>query len=62
MTESSPVVSFSSVSKGSRYGSCGVLLPNTELKVVAVDDGRTLDLGQSGELCVRGPQVGTRRG
>ncbi|XP_043196182.1 4-coumarate--CoA ligase 5-like [Amphibalanus amphitrite] len=57
MTESSPVVSFSSISKGSRYGSCGVLLPNTELKVIAVDDGRVLDLGESGEICVRGPQV-----
>ena len=57
MTESSPVISFSSMSKGSRHGSCGVLLPNTELKVIAVDDGRILDLGESGEICVRGPQV-----
>ena len=62
MTESSPVVSFSSLSKGSRYGSCGVLVPNTELKVIAVDDGRILDRGESGELCVRGPQVGAEGG
>ena len=57
MTESSPVVSFTSISKGSRHGSCGVLLPNTELKIISVDDGRVLDRGESGELCIRGPQV-----
>ncbi|XP_037082474.1 4-coumarate--CoA ligase-like [Pollicipes pollicipes] len=57
MTETSPVVSMSSRQMGTVHGSCGVLLPNTELKCVSVEDGRELEQGERGELCVRGPQV-----
>jgi len=57
MTESSPVVSFSSVTKGTIFGSCGVLVPNTELKVISTEDGRELEQDEEGELVVRGPQV-----
>jgi long-subunit acyl-CoA synthetase (AMP-forming) len=39
-----------------KFGSCGVPVPMTELKVVDAE-GRALPLGESGELLVRGPQV-----
>ena len=47
----------STTKRGDYPGTCGVLLPNTEAKFVAVEDGRELEQGQTGELCIRGPQV-----
>ncbi|XP_070575435.1 uncharacterized protein [Ptychodera flava] len=38
-------------------GSVGTLTPNTEGKVVDVETGEILGVGQDGELCFRGPQV-----
>ena len=41
------------------HGSCGKILPNTELKVVDLKTGANLPPGQQhqGEICIRGPQV-----
>ena len=58
MTELSPVATLGSTTKRGDYpGTCGVLLPNTEAKFIAVEDGRELEQGETGELCIRGPQV-----
>lgn len=61
MTEASPVVCFQSsvLENGVKLGGIGLLLSNTEGKVVAVDDsqGKALGPNESGELYVRGPQV-----
>ena len=58
MTELSPVATQGSTTKRGDYpGTCGVLVPNTEAKFIAVEDGRELEQGQTGELCIRGPQV-----
>jgi long-chain acyl-CoA synthetase len=54
LTEASPVVSCN-LPEASRLGSVGVPLPSTEISIR--DDGREVDLGQPGELYVRGPQV-----
>ncbi|MBI4588918.1 MAG: AMP-binding protein [Candidatus Rokubacteria bacterium] len=41
-----------------KYGTVGVPLPLTEVKVVSLEDGATeLGIGQSGEIVVRGPMV-----
>merc|ERR1719361_1676024 len=56
MTELSPVVLMTKVSMF-KAGSCGVLLPNTEAKVVSLTTGETLGPNETGELCFRGPQV-----
>lgn len=61
MTEASPVVSFSAKDKTAEVGSCGVPVPNTEIKAISVDDGRELEQGEKGELLVRGPQVRRRK-
>ncbi|XP_071494141.1 uncharacterized protein [Diadema antillarum] len=37
--------------------SVGLLLPNTEAKIVDIQTGELLGAGQDGELCIRGPQV-----
>lgn len=61
MTESSPVVCFqsSSLENGIKDGGIGLVVPNTECKVVAIDDphGKPLGPNESGELYVKGPQV-----
>lgn len=59
MTETSPVVLFTPLTN-KRYASTGFLTSNTEAKIVALDGEENLyGLGpnQTGELCVRGPQV-----
>ncbi|WP_410539743.1 4-coumarate--CoA ligase family protein [Streptomyces sp. KL2] len=39
-------------------GTVGKLLPNTEMRITALDDpGRDLGAGQEGEIWIRGPQV-----
>lgn len=55
LTETSPVVT-SNDPKNPLTGTIGLALPETELKVIDAD-GNTLATGESGELCVRGPQV-----
>ncbi|WP_049722155.1 AMP-binding protein [Gilvimarinus polysaccharolyticus] len=55
LTETSPVVSINP-RYGIRLGTVGLPVPQTEVKVIA-EDGADLPLGETGELCVRGPQV-----
>ncbi|MBD3631074.1 AMP-binding protein [Cyclobacterium sp.] len=56
LTETSPVVSCNPIDGTERLGTIGVPLPNTEVKIVD-DEGKSLPVGERGELCVRGPQV-----
>lgn len=55
MTETSPVVTLNPIS-AIQLGTIGMPVPSTELKIIN-DAGEDLPLGESGELCVRGPQV-----
>ncbi|WP_049629152.1 AMP-binding protein [Cellvibrio sp. pealriver] len=55
LTETSPVVSNNPL-ESVQYGTVGLPLIDTECKVVD-DAGTSLPAGESGELCVRGPQV-----
>jgi len=56
MSELSPAACFSP-EKGSIIGSCGKVLPNTQVKIVNVKTGESLGPRQHGELLVKGPQV-----
>ena len=56
MTETSPIGLLAPV-EDLKIGSCGVLLPNTEAKIVDLESGKSLGPNQRGELCVKGPQV-----
>lgn len=59
MTEASPVTHFRSLEPEGRPkpGSIGVVVPNTECKIVDVATRAELEPHQEGELWVRGPQV-----
>ncbi|HEX5818595.1 MAG TPA: AMP-binding protein [Gemmatimonadales bacterium] len=58
MTEASPVTHATPDAPGAaRPGSVGVLVPNTEARIVDVATGEVLGPGADGEVHVRGPQV-----
>lgn len=56
MTELSPVTHLTRMG-GFKPGTCGVTAPNTECRIVSVEDGTDQDIDGVGELWVRGPQV-----
>ncbi|HEU4894364.1 MAG TPA: 4-coumarate--CoA ligase family protein, partial [Acidimicrobiia bacterium] len=56
LTETSPVT-HTALPGQARSGSIGVLIPNTEARVVDPITGDDLGEGESGELWLRGPQV-----
>jgi acyl-CoA synthetase (AMP-forming)/AMP-acid ligase II len=58
LTETSPVLTTNARAPlGVRHGSVGVLLPNTELRVVDPATGADVGRNDDGELVARGPQV-----
>ena len=58
LTEASPVTHVNPLFGRRKIGSVGVPCPNTDMKLVGVDDHLTeVPTGTAGELLVRGPQV-----
>jgi long-chain acyl-CoA synthetase len=58
LTETAPVVVGNPMSTGRRSGSIGVPFPDTDVLIVDPDDlDHEVELGERGELLVRGPQV-----
>jgi len=58
MTETSPVTHSSPSSPNNvKFGSVGVLAPNTECKIVCLETGVAQPARTEGEICVRGPQI-----
>lgn len=55
LTETSPVVSFNPIGK-ERIGTIGLPVSETDIKIQGLN-GEALPQGESGMLCVRGPQV-----
>ncbi len=56
LTETSPAICINPLDLQYHNGSIGLPIPSTEVSI-RDDDGRELESGQPGELCVRGPQV-----
>ena len=56
LTETSPIVSCNPLDVSEFNGSVGVPLPSTDVAILD-DAGATLGPGQTGEICVDGPQV-----
>ncbi len=56
LSETSPVVSFNPASIREFNGTTGLPLPGTDVQLLD-DDGAEVPVGQSGEICVKGPQV-----
>jgi long-chain acyl-CoA synthetase len=58
LTEASPVTHANPIDGGVRPGTIGMPIPDTECKIVALDDpDREVEIGEPGELCIRGPQI-----
>lgn len=55
LTETSPIATINPPD-AIQIGSIGKPVPSTEVKVIDIN-GKALAIGQSGELCIRGPQV-----
>ena len=55
LTETSPVVTINKIDD-SYNGSIGIPLQSTDVKIID-ESGNKLQVGQEGELCVKGPQV-----
>jgi fatty-acyl-CoA synthase len=55
-TEASPVITMSRPQDDltHRVSTVGCAMPNTEVKIVALDSGETVPVGEHGELCTRG--------
>ena len=56
MAELSPLATVTGYCNA-KIGSCGVLISNTEGKIVDLTTGEALGPNERGELCIRGPQV-----
>ena len=58
LSESSPIVSVNPFSGTRKPGSIGIPFPNTQCRIVDIEDGETdVAPGECGELLVKGPQV-----
>lgn len=58
LTETSPLTHANPLEGLRKVGSVGVPVPGTDMKIVDVETGeQELELGQEGELCIKGPQV-----
>ncbi len=57
LTEAAPVTHCNPVFGKRKEGSIGVPFPDVEAKIVNVDSGQDVPVGEPGELWVRGPQV-----
>ena len=57
MAEMSPAVTFTRLQVEQTGGSCGQLLPNTNMKVLDLVTEEEKGPGETGELCFQGPQV-----
>jgi len=56
LTETAPAAACNRLDSQEFNASIGMPMPSTEIKIID-DKGQTLPIGESGELCVRGPQV-----
>jgi long-chain acyl-CoA synthetase len=56
LTETSPAACINPLDITDYNGSIGLPIPSTDVSIQD-DDGKTLPMGESGELCVHGPQV-----
>ncbi|WP_284640022.1 long-chain-fatty-acid--CoA ligase [Paenibacillus silviterrae] len=57
LTEASPVTHANNIWEKRKVGSIGIPFPDTECRVVDIETGKELPVGEIGELTVRGPQI-----
>lgn len=57
LTETSPVATCNPIDGTDRVGTIGMPVPDTDIKLVDDNDNEVTKPGESGEICVKGPQV-----
>jgi len=58
LSETSPVVTINPWGGKTKVGSIGLPLPDTDIKIVDLDDGtKEMPVGETGEVIIKGPQV-----
>jgi long-chain acyl-CoA synthetase len=57
MTETSPITTSNPYRGVKKLGTIGVPLMNTDIKLVDPSTGKEVEIGEPGEICVKGPQV-----
>ena len=57
MTETSPLLTMNPRFGKKKIGTVGLPVPDTELKLVDIETGEPVEIGQPGEILCRGPQV-----
>ena len=57
ITETSTMVTMNWPTGGRVFGSCGFPVPGLSVRIIDPASGRDVDIGQEGELIVRGPNV-----
>lgn len=57
LTECSPVVTTNPTDIEHYTGSIGIPLPSTDIRIMDVETGKEVEMGEPGELQVKGPQV-----
>jgi long-chain acyl-CoA synthetase len=57
MTETSPLVTMNPRRKQKKIGTVGLPLQDTEVRIVDLETGKQVELGNPGEIIVKGPQV-----
>ena len=58
LSETSPVACINPPERDSKPGSIGMPIPGTIVEILSLEDHKTvLQLGETGEICIRGPQV-----
>ncbi len=60
MTESAVLVSVNPALGKKKIGTVGLPLPDTDFKLVDVETGEEVPVGQPGEVCLKGPQITKR--
>ena len=56
LSETSPVLCCNPIDGSERIGTVGLPMPNTEI-IILDDLGKEVPVGESGEICAKGPQV-----
>ncbi|MEP7200401.1 MAG: long-chain fatty acid--CoA ligase [Chloroflexota bacterium] len=60
MTETGPVTHANPIRGARKIGSIGVPVSDTDAKILSIEDGETeMPIGETGEICVKGPQIMT---
>lgn len=57
MTECSPVATANPFKGNKKIGTVGLPLQDTEVKLVDIDTGEVVEIGEPGEILLKGPQV-----